>query len=153
MTTDTMVKSKDTKDTQTMTMAGSCLCGSVKFTAKGVGGDHGVCHCGTCRKWSGGPTMAIHVESMSFENEEKVKAYVSSEWAERGFCQECGTHLFYRLRDGSMTVVWAGAFDKNDGFSLSSEIYIDSKPDGYDFAGDHPRMTEHEFLKSLGMAE
>jgi hypothetical protein len=147
------MKMSETANGNGQAMAGGCLCGSVKFTATGVGGDHGVCHCGTCRKWSGGPTMAIHVEGMEFENEDNVKSYVSSDWAERGFCQNCGTHLFYRLRDGSMTVVWAGAFDKNDGFSLANEIYIDSKPAGYNFAGDHPRMTEHEFLKSLGMVE
>ncbi len=153
MTTDTMVSDKDTKNSSAKTMTGSCLCGSVKFKATGVDGNHGVCHCGTCRKWSGGPTMGVHVESLDFESEDNVTAYISSDWAERGFCKNCGTHLFYRLKEGNMTVVWAGAFDDNEGFELEREIYLDNKPAGYNFAGEHPRMTEHEFLKSLGMVE
>ena len=44
-----------------------------------------------------------------------------------------------------------GAFDDNDSFTLANEIYIDNKPDGYSFAGDHPRLTEQEFLKSMGI--
>ncbi len=149
MTTETHTQN----NTETHIRQGSCLCGSVKFTASGVSGEHGVCHCGTCRKWSGSPTMGVHVETLEFENEDSVAAYVSSDWAERGFCKNCGTHLFYRLKEGNMIVVWAGAFDPNDNFELASEIYVDSKPDGYNFSGDHPRMTEHEFLKSLGMLE
>ena len=97
--------------------------------------------------------MAVHVEALEFENEDSVTAYDSSDWAQRGFCKNCGTHLFYRLKEGNMIVVWAGAFDHNDGFEIASEIYIDSKPAGYNFAGDHPRMTEQEFLKSIGMME
>ena len=43
-----------------------------------------------------------------------------------------------------------GAFDDQSPFRLASEIYIDDKPPGYDFAGDHPRMTGAEFMASLG---
>lgn len=42
-----------------------------------------------------------------------------------------------------------GSFDDPEQFSLEGEIYIDSKPGFYDFAGDHPHMTEAEFMASL----
>lgn len=137
----------------TTTRTGSCLCGGVTFEAECSSDDYGACHCGMCRKWSGSATMGVHPEKVTFTGEENITAYASSEWAERGFCKTCGTHLFYRMRDGSMTVVWAGTLDDQSGLKLAGEIYIDSKPDGYAFVGDHPRLTEHEFFKSIGMAE
>ena len=40
----------------------------------------------------------------------------------------------------------AGTFDDPTPFKLAWEIFIDRKPDGYCFAGEHPRMTEAETL-------
>jgi hypothetical protein len=31
-------------------------------------------------------------------------------------------------------------------FRITGEIFIDRKPPGYDFAGDHPRLTEAETM-------
>jgi hypothetical protein len=36
--------------------------------------------------------------------------------------------------------------------TLGSEIYIDSKPPGYAFSGEHTRLTEAEFLQFIGLA-
>lgn len=132
-----------------MTMTGECLCGAVKFEAEDVETHHHACHCDTCRHWSG-PAMAASVGKVTFQGEDNIKAYQSSDWAERGFCQECGTHLFYRLKETGQTIIWVGAFDDKSPFKLSGEIYIDSKPDGYAFQGDHPRLTQKEFLESIG---
>ena len=46
-----------------------------------------------------------------------------------------------------------GTFDDESPFELAGEIYVDEKPPGYDFAGDHPRQTGAEFMASLGMSE
>jgi hypothetical protein len=37
-----------------------------------------------------------------------VRTYASSEWAERGFCSQCGTHLFYRVIKGEFYAVPVG---------------------------------------------
>lgn len=95
--------------------------------------------------------MGVSVGKIRFEGEENIACYNSSDWAERGFCKKCGTHLFYRLKENGQTIVWAGSFDDKSPFKLSGEIYVDSKPAAYDFAGDHPRLTEREFLKSIGV--
>ena len=39
-----------------------------------------------------------------------------------------------------------GAFDDVAAFRLASEIFIDEKPEGYAFAGEHPRLTAAETL-------
>ena len=130
---------------------GQCLCGAVRFTAKGVETQYHTCHCGTCRHWGGGPAMAASVEGVSFEDETALSWYASSDWAERGFCSRCGSSLFYRMKQGDMLIAWIGSFEDQTPFELAGEIYIDAKPPGYAFAGEHPRHTEEEFLSSLGM--
>ncbi len=134
-----------------MSAKGKCLCGAVTFTADEVDGHVHACHCSMCRNWGGGPFLAAGVGKVSFTGEEHLKRYRSSDWAERGFCAECGTNLFYHLIEPSSYVLCTGSFDDVDQFSLAGEIYIDEKPKGYDFAGDHPRLTGAEFLKSIGM--
>jgi hypothetical protein len=126
---------------------GKCLCGAVRFHAEVDHSTHGACHCGMCRRWSGGsPFFSVPTTSVSFEGEENVGRYASSGWAERGFCKTCGSALFYYLKPMSRYIMSAGAFDDQGAFKLASEIYIDRKPDGYSLAGDHPRLTEAETI-------
>jgi hypothetical protein len=50
-----------------------------------------------------------------------------------------------------MYIMNIGSFDDQTPFTLGGEIYVDAKPTGYAFAGDHPRETEAEFLKRIGV--
>ena len=133
-------------------MTGRCLCGAVTYTAEVAKTDFHACHCSMCRRWASSPFFAIGVESITFDGEDKISRYKSSDWAERGFCSQCGTNLFYWYADGDQYIMCIGTFDDTTPFTMAGEIYIDSKPPGYAFAGDHPRQTEEEFLKSLGVA-
>ena len=125
-----------------MAMTGKCLCGAVKFSAEGVTTNFSACHCGMCRRWSGAPFMAVRTKSVTFEGEEHIGRYVSSDWAERGFCKTCGTTLFYYLKPISKHMMSVGVFDDQTPFKMALEIFHDQKPEGYAFAGDHPRWTE-----------
>jgi hypothetical protein len=128
-------------------MTGGCLCGAVRFTAEGVDPKFSVCHCGMCRRWSGGaPLFAASTKSVTFEAPESVSRYASSSWAERGFCAKCGTSLFYFYKPANIYSMSVGTFDDPSPFTIASEIFIDQKPPGYDLAGDHPRLTEAETL-------
>ena len=127
-------------------MSGQCLCSAVKFTAESVETHHHVCHCGMCRRWSGGPVFGAAATGVKFEGEQNIARYTSSEWAERGFCGHCGSHLFYFLKPANRYILCVGTFDDASPFAIASEIYVDHKPAGYTLAGDHPRLTEAEFL-------
>ncbi len=130
-----------------MTSAGGqCLCGAVRFTVDSVDPHHHACHCDMCRRWSGGPLFAMSVSGAAFKGKENITVYDSSTWAERGFCRHCGTNLFYRLKKTGDYMISAGTFDDSSRFKLIGEIFIDHKPDGYDFAGEHPRLTEAETI-------
>lgn len=135
-----------------MSATGRCLCGTVSFTAQEVDQHMHACHCSMCRSWTGGPAMSVSVGSVEFFGADKIKRFASSDWAERGFCSDCGSSLFYHMKEPSVYMMNLGAFDDPDQFTVTGEIYIDEKPAGYDFAGDHPRQTGAEFLASLGIS-
>ncbi|CAM5214384.1 aldehyde-activating protein [Bosea thiooxidans] len=123
-------------------LSGGCLCGAVRFTATPEKLDMDVCHCGMCRKWSGGVFMAVPCAGVSVEDEAQLGSYDSSDWAKRQFCRTCGTSLFWRLREGDGHVAVAfQAFDDLSSFTFAEEIFIDEKPALYAFAGERPRKT------------
>jgi hypothetical protein len=103
-----------------------------------------------CRRWSGGaPFFAAVARNVVFAPTDKLGVYDSSEWARRGFCSACGTTLFYFLKPVETYMMSVGAFDDQAPFRLVREIFIDHKPEGYAFAGDHPRWTEQETFERL----
>jgi hypothetical protein len=131
---------------------GSCLCGAVTFAATEVDPHFHICHCGMCRRHGGAPTMSVNVGGVMFVGEADIQRYRSSDFAERGFCRKCGGHLFYRLVEADLYLMNLGSFDDQSPFTVGGEIYVDAKPAGYAFAGNHPRETEAEFLKRIGAA-
>ena len=131
-------------------MTGRCLCGAVVFTAEDVDPSTSACHCGMCRRWSGGgPFFAARAARVTFESHDAIGRYASSSWAERGFCNRCGTPLFYLLKPTGAMMMSVGVFDDQSAFRLSLEIFVDRKPAGYELAGDHPRWTEAETFARL----
>lgn len=127
-------------------LSGQCMCGAVRYAAEAVEPEVGVCHCVMCQRWAGGPFITTSAEKVAFQGEENLTRYRSSDWAERGFCNVCGSNLFYRLLKLDSHEMCIGGFDDKQGFSLKSEIFVDKKPVAYAFAGDHERMTEAETL-------
>ncbi len=125
------------------------MCGDVSFEAQGIYPRVHARKCEMCRAWTGGPMLAASVASISFQGEELIERYRSSEWAERGFCKKCGTSLFYRLIENDMYIMATGCFADPEQFALAGEIFVDEKPGSYDFAGDHPRLTGAEFMASM----
>lgn len=133
-----------------MPKTGSCLCGAVKYTVTSDITQAGACHCGTCRKWSGGVYIGIQVspDDISFEGAENITVFPSSDWAERGFCSTCGSSLYYRVtapgpHQGTFHI-GMGALDDPSGVTLTEEIFTDAKPKGYAFAGELKGMTGAE---------
>lgn len=128
-----------------MTGHGKCLCGAVKVSAKNVSQRLGACHCSMCRKWNGGPLLAVDCGTeVSFEGQENIVSYASSSWAERGFCKACGTHLFYKLKEKAKYIVSAGLFDDIKDFTFDHQVFIDEKPGYYAFANKTHDMTGAE---------
>ncbi len=126
------------------TMEGTCLCGAVTIRAD-ANSEVEACHCGMCRQWGGGPFFSIHCgPETRISPADQVTEYASSDWAARGFCKNCGTHLYYRLMSGDGYAIPAGLFQNQDAFKFTTEIFIDKKPAYYEFANATRTLTEEE---------
>lgn len=124
---------------------GRCLCEAVSIVASTVSDKVGACHCGMCRRWTGGPLLALDCGSeVSFEGQEHISVFNSSAWAERGFCKQCGTHLFYRLKQNGQHIVPVGLFDDLGTLEFDDQMFIDEKPEFYAFANKTHNMTGAE---------
>jgi hypothetical protein len=106
-----------------------------------------VCHCRQCARWSGYAVAATAVPTDRFtllSGVDSLKWHRSSDDAERGFCAECGSSLFWRPADGSRMSVLAGALDPPTGLKVGAHIFVESKSDYYDIcdgANSFPRSA------------
>ena len=124
---------------------GHCLCGAVHLSATTMSNKLGACHCNMCRRWTGGPLLAVDCGSdVSFEGKENIAVFESSEWAERGFCKRCGSHLFYRLKGNNQHIIPIGIFDNCATVIFDHQIFIDEKPEYYSFSNETQNMTGAE---------
>jgi hypothetical protein len=126
------------------TRTGGCLCGQVRYEVSGSLRGVLICHCGQCRKHHG------HAAAYTSAPEERVRLlersglawYRSSEKAERGFCRNCGSSLFWRPLGKHTLSITAGSLDDGAGISCSAHVFTASKGDYYDIPEDGLRRYE-----------
>ena len=128
---------------------GSCLCGNVIIETTKMDINLGACHCSMCRKWSAGPYLAVDCgNEVVIHGEEHVSIYNSSDWAERGFCKNCGTNLFYRLKETKKTIASSELFN-DPSLKFDHQIFIEEKPKYYDFSNETKNMTGAEVFAAF----
>ena len=102
-------------------MKGSCNCGAVKFQVKGTPEGVSMCHCGQCRKQSGGIWSSAYVEAEDLEISGAPTWYASSAHATRGFCPTCGAFLFWKHNSETTISFALGAIDGPTGLTLEKQ--------------------------------
>jgi len=131
-------------------MKGTCLCKSVSIEAEDAA-EFEACHCGICRRWCGGPFLAVHCGSnVTIAGGDSIKNFESSDWAQRGFCSNCGTHLYYHLKQTGDYIVPLGLFGIETGLKFKEQIFIDKKPDFYEFSNETENLTEQQVFEKFG---
>jgi hypothetical protein len=131
-------------------MQGQCMCGAVSYEAKPDLIRVSACHCEMCRRWSGSALMAVAVpeDKVRFEGAEHIRKIQSSPWAERAWCGECGSNLYYRVTaEGpyqGQYHISLGTFDAPGKFDFYEEIYTDCKPANFAYAGERSMKTKAE---------
>lgn len=126
---------------------GACLCGAVRIRVGRLGDTMSACHCGMCRRWSGSIQMGIDAREVTVEG--PVKTWMSSTFAERAWCNVCGSALWLRDVDpGDLYELVPGLFDNAAGARLVREVYADRAPDGYALAGDIQRVSAADYEAS-----
>jgi len=108
------------------TMKAKCLCGNVSLEVEHDKHVH-ACHCGMCRIWGSGATFSLIAAKPPKIDGENIARYHSSEWAERAFCKNCGTHLFYHFLPNDSYFVFAGLFADNADAEIRTLGKLDTK--------------------------
>ena len=116
-----------------MVISGSCECRNMKFEIQGQIPDAVACHCSQCRKTSGHVWASVLVpdEQFTLLSDDTLKWRCSSEFANRGFCTECGSRLFYKHNEEKSIAVAAGTLDPPSGLGFDRHIFVKDKGDYY----------------------
>ena len=126
-------------------VAGSCLCGAVRFSAQGPLRPVSYCHCSQCRRQSGHYLVAVNIRrsALEIQGEDRVAWYRSSDKVERGFCSVCGSSLFWKpLIEGyEFTAGAMGLFELPTATRISKHTFVGDKGDYYDISDEIPQST------------
>ncbi len=125
-------------------LSATCLCGNIEMTVSTMDEQFGACHCGMCRKWGGGPFLAVGCNQGVEIEGDSVTVFDSSPWAERGFCNRCGTHLFYRVKSTGEHQIPVGLFGDSIPAEFGLQVFIDRKPGYYAFSNETEVLTEKQ---------
>ncbi len=90
---------------------------------------------------------------VKFGEMKHLSIFNSSDWAERGFCSVCGSHLFYRLKETQEHMMPVGLFDHDDGLVFGQQVFIDEKPHYYQFANKTEELTGAELFAEFAAPE
>ncbi|MDA0680696.1 MAG: GFA family protein [Proteobacteria bacterium] len=129
---------------QTVNAGGSCLCGGVKYEVTGALRPIVYCHCDQCRKTSGHfvASTACSPEQLVLRADEDLRWYRSSASAQRGFCQRCGSSLFWRPEGKPYICIMAGTLTRPTALSASAHIYVHMASDYYSIDDGLPQYED-----------
>jgi hypothetical protein len=109
---------------------GRCLCGAVRFTARGEPRWVAHCHCDSCRRATSAPVvtyagfMADQVEWKA----EKPALFHSSQGVERGFCARCGSPISFTGEKWPDEVhLFVASFEEPNNFAPTSHVHVAEK--------------------------
>jgi hypothetical protein len=114
--------------------AGGCLCGQVRYEARGAPIYAGQCYCADCRKASGSafvPFMGFPAAAVTFIGETRTfssRAFKGGD-AVRNFCPTCGSLVFGGIVGvDTQHTIYAGSLDDPSGFQLQIAIFARECP-------------------------
>jgi hypothetical protein len=121
--------------------SGRCLCGAVRFEVRGPLRDVLLCHCVECRRWSGHvfAATAARREHLVLLQESSLRWIVSPNSdsnAQRGFCGDCGSSLFWDAPASDEMWIAAGTLDEPTGLRTVEHVYVDQAGDYYELPAD-----------------
>lgn len=117
------------------------MCGAVKYQVTGALRPVVACHCGQCQKASGHHVAATSAQRKDFKllEDQGLKWFSSSVGIRRGFCQQCGSNLFWDKAALPTISIFAGTLDQPSGLELVEHIYVEEKADYYQLTDGLPQ--------------
>jgi hypothetical protein len=135
----------------TTMIAGSCLCGGVRFEIERPVGPFELCHCNRCRKASGSAFAAmITARSDGFrllQGQDLLTSYDAPILEgppayRRSFCRRCGSPVPDPNTGADSIEIPAGLFDNDPQLRPDKHIYVELEPPWLNIADGTPRLTK-----------
>ena len=123
---------------------GGCLCGAVRYRVSGPPRALSLCHCASCRRAAGGPSLAwaIFPEDKVDILSGEITVFESSPGVTRGFCARCGTSLTYaRANRPGLFDVTTGSLDDPGAFAPTKEIWTEER---LSWVTPHPALPQFD---------
>ncbi len=115
--------------------AGGCLCGDVRFTLRGKPVRATLCHCGTCRRLTGGPATAWGVwERSALDSLGGTAPYGLSPDVVRRFCSRCGAAVSFESEaEPDFVAISLALLDVPAAIPPTDQTFVASALPGIDF--------------------
>jgi len=134
---------------QQQSIAGSCLCGAVRFEIRPPLSGFRYCHCSRCQKATG----AAHAANI-FLPERQFKWLAGESLIRRfdlpgarrfavSFCTQCGTRVPHKIPGTENMLIPAGVLDANPDLKPDSNIFWGSKAPWYVETQVLPKFEEY----------
>ena len=112
-----------------MSFSGGCQCGAVRYHVRGALEGAHLCHCRMCQKAAGNYFMPL---ASAAETEFAITRgepawFHSSGPVKRGFCQRCGTPLFFKTIGSDTIAVTLGSLDDPSAVEPESNDGVESR--------------------------
>jgi len=126
--------------------SGGCNCGGVRYHISGEMRPVSFCHCKQCQRATGHivAATACSGQDISFENNDTLQWYESSAGIFRGFCNNCGSNLFWKPDGRDEWSIMAGTLDDTSGIDANVHIFVGDKADYFEITDELPKFIEYD---------
>lgn len=121
---------------------GSCLCKSISFEIINECRYSVLCHCTMCQKSNAefSNYTKVQKENIKFLNKKNLKWFFSSRNYKRGFCNNCGSSLFFQSRHSENEIsVSTGSL--NSKIPVKGHIYYKDKKSNITFSNKYKKFS------------
>ena len=126
--------------------SGGCLCGAVRYEVRGPLRPVIGCQCTMCGRSSGhfAAFTATRPEALVLTESEGLRWYRSSVTARRGFCENCGSSVFWEPAAGDRDSIAAGTLDLPTGLETAVHVFVEDASDYYEICDGLPQRADSD---------
>ena len=121
------------------------MCGGVRYEVTGPLRDVWNCHCIRCRQFTGHylPASGAPADAVTFETDETLAWYSPVESVYYGFCQRCGSSLFWKTDERPEWLsIAAGSVDQPSGLRTTTSWWTAAIAD---YHQQQPGLNEYDY--------
>jgi hypothetical protein len=126
-------------------LAGTCMCGAVRYVVADEFLYAMNCHCSNCRRTTGSafkPFAGIEREKLAISRGEGDLMRFGDEKNHDAHCKLCGSLLYSLVRDGAFVHVPMGTLVDDPTIRPTQHIFVGSKAGWFTITDDLPQFEE-----------